>query len=380
MRWRELLQVTCLAGLALLIAGCGKTGTDPTASVPDSIEVDGVTWPSVIRMAPHGIWGSDKATGVFGIVQEQRLLEQAFADIGTQIIWTPMDGGGITINEAVANGQVDFSMYGAFPQIIGQARGLKTRVLASQGFAYMYLAVRKGLEHIEHPSQLKGLRLAVSFGANTHHGTSLLLREHGLSLDDVQLINIAASDAISALATGSVDAVLTGPTLFALEEQGLARIIHATRGRATQASNFGSLFVTEDFYQRYPEATRKVLESYVRAVHWVSLPENREAYFEFIVNNSTTPVRFLERDFEGVDLAERFTPLLDDNFIWRLRDTVEFAYDNRIIRNRIDVDGWVDAELIDEVIDDLGLSGFWTPWDESGKPQPLLAEKSVSGF
>lgn len=377
MHRRMFLTGVGLAGLAYLVSGCSK---GDSVAVAETLDSSDSTWPAVIRMAPHGVWGSDKATGILGIVQEQRLLEQEFEGTDTQVIWTPMDGGGITINEAIANGQVDCSMYGAFPQIIGQARGLRTRILASQGFAYMYLAVRNGLEDIEHPSQLKGKRISVSFGANTHHATALLLREHGLSLSDVQLVNIAASDAVSALATGRVDAVLTGPQLFALEEKGLARIIFATEGRATQASNFGSLFVTEDFYQRYPEATKKILRSYIRAVHWVSLPENRDAYFKYIVDNSTTPRRFLERDFENSDLGHRFTPLLDENFVERLRDTVEFAYDNRIIRNKIDVDAWLDRDLIDEVLADLGLTGFWTPWDAQGNPLPLVADAQASGY
>ncbi|MCY1269793.1 putative aliphatic sulfonates-binding protein [compost metagenome] len=365
MRRREFIKGLGAGGLACLVAGCGDDQGQPQTQRP-VVSAEGST-PREIRLAPHGTWGSKKATGVMGIVQEHGYLEEEFAEEGTQITWSPMDGGGIEINEAIANGLVDCSMFGAFPQIIGQARGLRTRILASQGYAYNYLAVRRGLD-IDSPAQLRGKVLAVSFGAHTHHTTGLMLAEHGVGLAEVKLLNLSAGDAIAALASGRVDAVLAGPQLFALEEQDLVRIIYFTAGRRTQASAFGGLFVTEDFHQRYPDASRRLLKCYLRAAHWVSLPENRDAYFRFISDNSTIPLRFLERDFQNQDLADRFNPLCDENYVERLRSTVEFAYANGIVRNRIDVDAWVDRGMIRDALQELGIENFWVPWDRHGKP------------
>jgi sulfonate transport system substrate-binding protein len=347
------------AGLPLLSA-CGK---DEGIARKVSAETE---LPKVIRLAPHGAWGSKKANGLMGMLQTLGYLEEEFSKDGVEIVWQPMDGGGIGINEAIANGLVDASSFGVFPQIIGRARGIRTRILASQGYNYAYLAVRSG-----HPAktveELRGASIAVGLGAYTHQTTVQLLKEHGLDIQDVKLVNLDSKEAAAALSTGKIDAQLGGPTLFALEDQGVVRIIYATKGRETHASAFGGLFVTEDFQQRYPVTTQRLLKSYVRAAHWAAQPENREAYFQNVVNSSTTPLKYLERDYEGRDLKEALNPVIDDYFESRLREVAVFCTENKIVREPVEVDSWLDRKTNDAVLAELGLSNFWQRWDPQGK-------------
>lgn len=354
---RGFLKAMSAGGASLLVGGCGRAAGGGEAGA----------LPREIRIVGHGAWGAKRPNGVMGILQTHGYLDQEFEKDGVHIDFKPMDGGGININEAIAGRLVDASSFGAFPQIVGRARGLKTKVLASQGYHYNYFAVRSGFA-ARTPAELGGATLAVSFGSYSHHSTALLLHEHGLSLKDVKLVNMDAKDSLAALAAGRIDGFLGQPTVFALEEQGLARIIYTTKGRATHASAFGGLFVTEDFWTRYPEATRRIVRGYLRAVHWVSQPENRQAFFKFNQENSTTPLKYLERDFAGRELKEAHNPVVDDYFVERYRETVQFCLENKIIRNPIDVDAWIDRKTIASVLAELGLENYWSAWDASGKP------------
>lgn len=356
---RLFLNTSCAGGLgALGLAGCGKSAAD-RAAAGDTLKV--------IRVAPHGTWGSNKATGLMGILQSQELLEKEFAPDGIAIDWKPMDGGGIGINEAIANGLLDFSSFGGLPMLIGRARGLKTRILASQGYHYNYFAVRSKLP-AKTVADLKGATLGVGFGGYGHLSLALLLKEHGVRLADVKLVNMGGTDAIAALAAGRIDGHLGGPTLFPLEAQGLVRIIETTRGRKTHASGFGALFCTEDFAQRHPDVLRRFVKAYLQAVHWVSLAENREAYFEYNTRNSTTPIEYLRRDFAGRDLKEAFNPLVDEDLVERYREAATFCLANGIIRNPVTVEDWFDRESIRQALAELGLQNYWTAWKADGTP------------
>ncbi|MDR2689834.1 MAG: ABC transporter substrate-binding protein [Azoarcus sp.] len=366
MERRDFLKIACAAGL---LSGCGDGGV-PAVGAAEEL-------PRRIRLAPHGAWGSAKATGLMGIVQSQGLLEQEFDQDGVAIDWTPMDGGGIHINEAIANGMIDVSSFGAMPLIIGRARGIRTRLLASQGFHYSYLGVRAGLA-ARTPGDLVGASFAILLGGWSHLSTAQLLHEHGVSLSAVKLVNMSAQEANAAIATGQIDATLvSGPSLFPLEAQGLVRIIHVTRGRRTGSSGFGALFVTEDFARRYPGVPRRIVRAYLRAVHWAGLPENRDAYFEYNTQASTVPKEYLERDFAGRDLRDAFVPLLDDYIVARFARAAAFCHDNKIIRAPVSIDDWFDRAPIAWALADLGLENFWPAWSADGEVQTPVAQTST---
>ena len=69
--------------------------------------------------------------GISDVLRSQQLLEKAFAEDGVTIDWKYFKGAGPVINEAFANGQVDFAYLGDLAAIIGKANGLDTRLLSA---------------------------------------------------------------------------------------------------------------------------------------------------------------------------------------------------------------------------------------------------------
>ncbi|WP_295458555.1 ABC transporter substrate-binding protein [uncultured Thiodictyon sp.] len=358
MHKREFLKLLGAGSVAVLVGGCDKN--PPTAAATGD-------FPKEFRIVGHGAWGSSRATGIMGVLQAQGYLEEEFANKGVKIDFKPMDKGGIGINEAIANGLVDASCFGGFPQIIGRARGLKTRVLASQGYHYSYFAVRKDFPGRK-PEDLAGATIGVGFGGYGHLSTAIMLHEHGIGLKQVKLVNMSGTDSSAALAAGRIDGYLGDTTLFALEEQGLVRIIYATKGRQTHASGFGGLFATADFAERYPRAVHHLVRAFLKASHWAALPENRAAYFELQTRNSTTPLRYLERDHADRDLKEALNPVVDDYLVARYQEAVDFCLENAIIKNPIDVNAWIDRSTIRAALTELGLLNYWTHLDAAGNP------------
>ncbi len=347
---------TALIGAPGLLTGCSRDAP-----------ADGA-WPSVIRVGGMAGRGSRVGTGALGVAQHQGLIEQAFADTDTRIEWLLVDSGGTGIMEAVANRLIDFSLFSVLAQIIARARGVPATVVAANSYQANYLAVRSGLP-IQGPADLKGRRVGVTIGAIGHLGLLQLLDSHGLSVRDVTLVNMNGPETMAALAAGEVDATLGGANLFQLETRGLVRIVYTSYARRTRTSGFASVLVHDEFHRRHPLATRRLLKAYVQAVHWMALPENFEAYAEFSNRGSTTPMPLVHRYLRDVDLKNAFNPLIDDYYLARFRESAAVCLDAGLIREPVHPDRWIDRQLVYDVVDELGLGGFWSRWDAHGEEQ-----------
>ena len=101
--------------------------------------------PSVIRIAYPGVGvgnrpfvGGDSAA----TTHLKGLLDEEFKADGIKVTWTLLRGAGPAVNELYANGLLDFSALGDLPFIVGQASGLKRKVLLAAGIRQnTYLAV-----------------------------------------------------------------------------------------------------------------------------------------------------------------------------------------------------------------------------------------------
>ncbi|QCO00648.1 ABC transporter substrate-binding protein [Azospirillum argentinense] len=349
--------LSAVAGLATLLTSLLAT---PIATAADL--------PAVIRLGGQGAgFGKPYGTGLIGTLQAKGFLEEEFRKDNVKVEWTFFNGTGPAINEALANGLLDFANYGGLPNIVGKAGGLRTRILVSYGVGTIYVAARKDAP-IASIADLKGRKVAVAKGTINHLSMNRLLLQNGLTEKDVQLVSLTASDQPPALTSGDVDAAFGTLNLLSLRDQGVVRIVADTRGPAQPASFFGALTVIETFADKYPEATRRVVKAYVKAAHWASLEENRGELID-LWSLSGTPRAVLAEELDGQDLKQRNTPLIDTFYRGQYEEAVRFALDNRLIRNSIDLDAWIDPAHLDAALKELGLESFWTPRTADGKPR-----------
>ncbi|MEL1619785.1 aryl sulfate ester ABC transporter, partial [Acinetobacter baumannii] len=74
---------------------------------------------------------SHSGGGVVDVLYTRQLLEKEFANDGIAVKWSFFKGAGPVVNEAFANGQVDFAYLGDLAAIIGKSGGLDSRLLAA---------------------------------------------------------------------------------------------------------------------------------------------------------------------------------------------------------------------------------------------------------
>jgi sulfonate transport system substrate-binding protein len=324
--------------------------------------------PSIIRLAgPGNAEGKPFGSGTLGVLRGKAYLEDEFKKDGVRIDWQFPRGTGPAINEAFANGQLDFASYGGLPNIVGRGAGLNTKVIAAYGSSPTYLVARNG-SGIETIADLKGKKVSVSLGTILQLSLSSILDRVGLSEKDIQVFDLITADQISAIQSGDVDAVVGTSSVLSIVERGFGKIVFTTKGRVDPASNFGSFIVAGNFATKYPDTTQRVLRAFLRAAYFSAQDEKRSELYDIWARAGQSRAS-VAIDYDSDSLKERANPLLDEFYIANVKRGIEFAVDKRLIKAGFDIGSWVDRKDLDAALKSLGYDKYWQPHDARGQPQ-----------
>lgn len=324
--------------------------------------------PKVIRLAgPGNAEGKPFGTGTLGVLKVKGYLEDEFRKDGIRVDWQFPRGTGPAINEAFANGQLDFASYGGLPNIVGRGAGLRTKVLAAYGTSPTYLVARNG-SGIKTIVDLKGRKIALSLGTVLQLSLGAILDRVGLSEKDVQIFDLITADQISAIQSGDVDAVVGTSSVLSIVERGYGKIVFTSKGRVDPASNFGSFIVADDFAAKYPEVTQRVLKAFLQAAYFASQEQNRQELYEIWAKAGQTRAS-VALDYDGDSLRDRADPLLDNFYVANAKRAVRFALDNKLIKTGFDVESWIDRPGLAATLKALGYDKYWQAHDAKGQPQ-----------
>ncbi|MDA8486607.1 aliphatic sulfonate ABC transporter substrate-binding protein [Pseudomonas resinovorans] len=328
----------------------GLLGAFPLAAQAASAQ------PESIRIAvPDLSAGSGHSGGgVVDVLRERKLFEQEFAKDGIRIDWRFFKGAGPVINEALANGQVDFAYLGDLAAIVGKANGLDTRVVsANTRGVKSYLGVVPG-SGIKTLQDLKGKRVAVFRGTALQLSFASALASQGLSERDLKVINLDFNAASSALAAKQIDATWGLSNLIALRERGLAELPLSSRDLDGAGSTQAVLVATGDFIRNYPDVVGRLVKAQQQAVSWLRDDANKDAYVELVSRLASYPPAILKNDLAQENFSRYFDPRLDAEFITLLQQGVDLAAKERLIRRGFQVSEWVDPRFIDVALQGPG--------------------------
>ena len=314
--------------------------------------------PQVIRFGAFGQgFGQPYGLAILAIAHVKGFIEEEFKGTPVKLTFEYFTGTGPAINEAIANGRLDFAQYGSLPNIIGKAGGLPTRIIASYGYSTVFAVARKDLPATSF-KDLKGKKVAVAKGTVLHWALLKALQENGLTLRDITLVDLKTGDQLAALTAGSIDAAIGTSSLLTLRDQGVAKVFYSSKELGAKASGFGAITVTEAFEKQYPQATQKVADALVKAAYWVSQESNREEAYR-IWAKSGVPYEAIKDDFDGVPLKDVHNPRVDDFLVSQYRDAIEFTREQKLIRSDIDLQQWAAPSYVEQALRSQNLQTYW---------------------
>lgn len=211
---------------------------------------------------------------------------------------------GNSINvQAIVSGSVQFaSAFG--PSMHAMFRGEQLRILVQIFNQIPFsLVTRSDVNRLE---DLKGAKIAVTFGGSTNSVLIALLAKNGIPQNFAEYLNIPGDQAkTAALMQGRAAAALMAPPAdrFLLKE-GFKRLVYM--GDVFKGVPFSALLTTAKVIREEPDLVERVVKAVVKALLFIR--ENRTGGIEAIMNHSKVDREIATSLYDL--MREAFTPAL----------------------------------------------------------------------
>ncbi len=319
----------------------------------------GVAAPRVARAAPPlirystggGIGPNEIETVVFHDWMRQNVLKRHGKDYMLQMTFAR---GTPEAASLMAAGQIDIATlsYPIFATSI-----IKDAIPGGiTAIADIYQAAREGYQsnsywcredsNIRKITDLKGKTLAVNaYGASTDLVLRVALKKAGLDPKrDVRVVEIGFPAMAAAIREKRVDCgILVLPfTAVEVPKGGLRPVFNETAAFGPFTVIFQA--ATNNFLKQHPEAVKAYLDDYVRGLHWLYDPANREKAIEITADLTKSPretlaTYFLTRNDYYRDRNGCVSPRL-------LQHTVDALAEHGLLPARVDVSKHVNASYL----------------------------------
>lgn len=317
---KKLFAIIGVIGItAGLLAGCGGASSGGTDSAKSSDE------PIVIRTS---YWDYAPWAYQLYIAREKGFFDEAFKDENVELEITAFTNGPAA-NEAVTAGKLDFIVsLGDQPFLTGLENGVDTSILATTARQEKTLIfVAKYDSEISSVADLKSKKIAVAIGTYTHKSLLGVLKDNGVSLSDVELVNFTtAGDVVLAISRGDVDAYLGSIfDLLPSIKNGEIKQIGDITGYPANTYLVG----TNEFINKYPEITQKLVNVLYESAEYIR--NNPDEINPIIAENSGIDLEVINELFPKVDTEVGFT----DVDFEQIKKTEDFLLENDFISEKI---------------------------------------------
>lgn len=276
------------------------------------------------------------------VAKHKKWVEEELAKVGAKpsLKWTSF-AAGPPINESFAAGQQDIGFLGDTPAIIGKAAGINTRIIGLTSTGPKSLAVIvPSASKIRSPKDLKGKKVAVVKGSYAHHLLVLVLQKGGLTVNDIELINLSQADIATAIVNGNIDAAAAWePVISKLETQGAVRVLADGTGIKKGAL---VIIATDDFVKRNREQAKALLRAYQRGAQFVKANPKEAA--RLIAADVNLPQDLLLKVFPKFD----YNPAIQADDVEEIRKSEAFMRSAGLIKAPVNIDAFADRSLARE--------------------------------
>ncbi|MBI0536285.1 ABC transporter substrate-binding protein [Roseomonas sp. KE2513] len=152
------------------------------------------------------------------------------ADTPYRVEWSEFGSGNLMV-EAASAGALDLAYGSEIPPTFAAVSGARVKLVAViRGDVNEQVVLVPAGSAIHDIAGLKGKRVGYVRATTTHYYLSRMLAEAGLSLSDVQLVNLTPSDGQAAFRAGALDAWAIYGYSVPVARQGGARVLRTAAG------------------------------------------------------------------------------------------------------------------------------------------------------
>ena len=230
--------------------------------------------------------------------------------------------------QALASGDVDvLYAVGGTSVILSAANGADIKVLNMYSRSPKAFCLYSKDASIKSAEDLKGKTIAGPTGTNLHQLLVAYLEKAGMSLEDVNYVNMSIPDAKAALDGGSIDAALVaGPTAYVSKQQGY----HLVTDGEGLTDAIIAVAVREDFYNEHKD----VIDMFLNAQEAIikDMEENHEETMKIVAKELDLEVEAVEEMYGQYDFNTEITDADRKAF----QNVADFMFDAGMIEKEFD--------------------------------------------
>ena len=259
------------------------------------------------------------------IEKDQGIFEK---ELGVPVEYAELTSGADQ-TQALASGDVQvLYAVGATSVILSAANGADIKVLNMYSRSPKAFCMYSKDETLTTPESLKGKTIAGPTGTNLHELLVSYLAQAGMTLDDVNYVNMTIPDAKAGLDGGSVDvALLAGATAYNAEQQGY----HLVADGDGLISALIAVATTQKFYDEHPDVIEKLNAAQDEIASYMA--DNQEATMETVAATLDLDVDAVKEMYGFYDFSTEITDADKEGF----QNTADFMYESGMIENELDV-------------------------------------------
>lgn len=177
------------------------------------------------------------------------------------------------------NGQVNgaqlVTLLGAAPFVSAVSNGMPLKIIGGfhgdplkASYADIFGVAASKDSGVETIADLKGKKIGLHLGSGSEIYMNGLLADAGMKRDDVEYVQVPASNTLAALTTGDIDAIAVWEPWIAnaVVKGGATQVAH---GGCTSCFETGITITTQKIIDEQAEALRRYLAAFAEAQQWV---------------------------------------------------------------------------------------------------------------
>lgn len=295
-------------------------------------------------------------------------LEKEFKADNIKIEWKYYVGAGPALNEAFANGLLDFCFgHGDLPLIVGRSTGLKHKVLLSGGRGGDVYFLTPSASAANQISDLKGKTLSVQKGTAGQLTLYRFLAKYGFTEPekDFRIISQIPDDRRASLATGDIAGAIDTP--WGLEARGITKRLAEVHDDL-EINSPNTVWVSESFEQQYSDIVQRIVTRLVKVAHWSTQEANRETQYQYWTRSGLNAYIDNKKEWDRVkDLRVRHNPLLDDYYKASIQRAIAETRKYKLTRRDVNFDNWLEPKYLNNALRELKLETYWPTQGADGK-------------
>ena len=274
------------------------------------------------------------------IARYTNAIENALKKMNVTLVWQDFESGP-PMNESLSAEMTDIGVIGDVPTVLALAGTTKMKLVgipARGPDAYAMIA-RADDSSFNSFEDMKGKKIATVFGSTGHNFIKKLLGKAGLSFEDIEFINISASEAEVALSEGFADAVIIWePNITRIIDRGIAKIV--AQGHETDLRGTNGFVVREDYLKENADIIKEILLQYERAAKSLSNLDTE------ILHKLSLALNITEAQIKSIMKKYDYSVNVTKEDQKALQDTISFLVSINNLKYEYWVESYIEKDLL----------------------------------